>query len=165
MTDGGADVYNIGRCGTEMMYFGTFFYKMDGGFMITASHNPSNYNGIKIVRQEGIPVSEDTGLKDIEELAFSGDFKESEKKGTVYKKEIIDDYVKHILTFVDMKKMKPLHIVVDAGNGCANVAFAPLENISRSNSAILTCSRTDFSRTACLTRCLKNAARNWSIPY
>lgn len=165
LTDGGADVYNIGRCGTEMMYFGTFFYKMDGGFMITASHNPSNYNGIKIVRQEGIPVSEDTGLKDIEELAFSGDFKESEKKGTVYKKEIIDDYVKHILTFVDMKKMKPLHIVVDAGNGCANVAFALLKNISRSNSAILTCSRTDFSRTACLTRCLKNAARNWSIPY
>ena len=127
LTDGGADVYNIGLCGTEMMYFGTFFYKMDGGFMITASHNPSNYNGIKIVRQEGIPVSEDTGLKDIEELAFSGDFKESEKKGNVYKKEIIDDYVKHILTFVDMKKMKPLHIVVDAGNGCANVAFAPLE--------------------------------------
>lgn len=70
LMDAGADVYDIGLCGTEMMYFGTFHYGLDGGFMITASHNPSDYNGIKIVREEGIPVSADTGLKDIEALAF-----------------------------------------------------------------------------------------------
>ena len=87
LTDGGADVYNIGLCGTEMMYFGTFFYKMDGGFMITASHNPSNYNGIKIVRQEGIPVSEDTGLKDIEELAFPETSKSPRKREMFIRKK------------------------------------------------------------------------------
>lgn len=127
LTDGGADVYNIGLCGTEMMYFGTFFYRMDGGFMITASHNPSNYNGIKIVREKGIPVSEDTGLKDIEELAFSGKFSEIKNRGTLHDKFIMDDYVETLLSFIDVKKIKPFKIVVNAGNGCANVAFEPLK--------------------------------------
>lgn len=127
LTDGGADVYNIGLCGTEMMYFGTFFYHMDGGFMITASHNPSNYNGIKIVREEGIPVSEDTGLKDIEELTFSGKFSEIGERGSLYEKDILDDYVQHILSFIDVKKLKNFKIAVDAGNGCANVVFSKLK--------------------------------------
>lgn len=78
--DGGSDVYDIGLCGTEMMYYGTFHYGMDGGFMITASHNPSDYNGIKIVREEGIPVSADTGLKDIEALAFPAIFRNAVKR-------------------------------------------------------------------------------------
>lgn len=127
LSDSGAHVYNIGLAGTEMMYFGTFFYGMDGGFMITASHNPSDYNGIKIVRQGGVPVSADTGLKDIEKLAFSGQFSDCEKTGTIETKHILSDYVKHILSFVDVHKMKPLHIVVDAGNGCANVVFKELK--------------------------------------
>lgn len=127
LMDGGSDVYDIGLCGTEMMYFGTFFYHMDGGFMITASHNPSDYNGIKIVRQEGIPVSADTGLKDIEALAFSGDFSESAKKGSLYRKEILSDYIRTILSFVDVSRMKPFHIVVNAGNGCANIVFSELK--------------------------------------
>lgn len=84
LMDGGSDVYDIGLCGTEMMYYGTFHYGMEGGFMITASHNPSDYNGIKIVREEGIPVSADTGLKDIETLAFSGNFPECGKRETYF---------------------------------------------------------------------------------
>ena len=88
LTDGGADVYNIGLCGTEMVYFTTFHYGLDGGFMITASHNPSDNNGIKIVREEGIPVSADSGLKDIERLAFSGEFTESKNKGQIYTKSL-----------------------------------------------------------------------------
>lgn len=127
LMDGGADVYNIGLCGTDLMYFGTFFYHMDGGFMITASHNPSDYNGIKIVRQEGIPVSADTGLKDIEKVAFSGKFTDAPVKGKMVHKDILDDYVQTVLSFVDVKKMKPFHIVVNAGNGCANVAFEKLK--------------------------------------
>ena len=127
LMDSGADVYDIGLCGTEMMYFGTFYYGMDGGMMITASHNPSNYNGIKIVRQGGVPVSADTGLKDIEALAFSGNFQEGKSKGKQQPKEILADYVQHILRFVDVEKMKPFHIVVDAGNGCANVVFKELK--------------------------------------
>lgn len=127
LTDSGADVYDIGLAGTEMMYFGTFHYGMDGGFMITASHNPSNYNGIKIVRQGGVPVSEDTGLKDIEKLAFSGAFTEAEKKGEIHSKGILADYISALLSFVDVSHMKPFRIVVNAGNGCANVAFETLK--------------------------------------
>ena len=127
LMDGGSDVYDIGLCGTEMMYYGTFHYGMDGGFMITASHNPSDYNGIKIVREEGIPVSADTGLKDIETLAFSGNFPECGKKGNLFHKEILSDYIASLLSFVDVKAMKPFHIVVNAGNGCANIAFSELK--------------------------------------
>ena len=127
LTDGGADVMDIGLCGTEMMYFGTFHYGLSGGIMITASHNPSNYNGLKLVREGGIPVSADTGLKDIEALAFSGDFPETEKKGEIFEKQILSDYIDCIFSFVDVSKMKPLHIVVNAGNGCANIAFAELK--------------------------------------
>lgn len=127
LTDGGVNVYNIGLCGTEMVYFTTFYYKLDGGFMITASHNPSNCNGLKIVREEGKPVSSDTGLKEVEKLAFSGDFGEVVHKGTVEKKDILDDYVQHLLSYVDVSRMKPLHIVVNAGNGCANVVFSRLK--------------------------------------
>lgn len=128
LTDGGADVYNIGLCGTEMMYFATFHYHMAGGFMITASHNPSDNNGIKIVREGGIPVSADTGLKEIESLAFSGAFKDISKKGTVYKKEMMDDYIHCLLSFIDIKKLKPLKIAVNAGNGCADICFRNLKN-------------------------------------
>ncbi len=127
LTDGGVNVYNIGLCGTEMVYFTTFYYKLDGGIMITASHNPSNCNGLKIVREEGKPVSSDTGLKEVEKLAFSGDFGEVVHKGTVEKKDILDDYVQHLLSYVDVSRMKPLHIVVNAGNGCANVVFSRLK--------------------------------------
>ena len=127
LMDGGADVMDIGLCGTEMMYFATFHYGLSGGIMITASHNPSNYNGLKLVREGGIPVSADTGLKDIEALAFSGDFPEAEKKGKTFARQILQDYIDCILSFVDVTKMKPLHIVVDAGNGCANIAFAELK--------------------------------------
>lgn len=127
LTDGGVNVYNIGLCGTEMVYFTTFYYKLDGGIMITASHNPSNCNGLKIVREKGKPVSSDTGLKEVEKLAFSGDFGEIVHKGTVEKKDILDDYVQHLLSYVDVSRMKPLHIVVNAGNGCANVVFSRLK--------------------------------------
>lgn len=127
LTDGGVDVYNIGLCGTEMTYFTTFYYHLDGGIMVTASHNPSNNNGLKLVREEGRPISADTGLKDIERLAFAGEFTPCEHKGRVIKKDVLDDYVNHLLTYVDVSKMKPLHLVMDAGNGCAGVAFEKLK--------------------------------------
>ena len=126
LMDGGADVVDIGLCGTEMMYFATFFYKMDGGVMVTASHNPSNHNGLKLVREGGIPIGEDSGLKDIERLAFSGEFSETAARGSVSEKDIIEDYISHILTYCDVSALKPLKIVVNAGNGCAGIAFRPL---------------------------------------
>ncbi len=126
LRDGGADVYDIGLCGTEMMYFATFHQGLSGGFMITASHNPSNYNGIKIVREGGVPVSADTGLKDIEALAFSGDFPEA-KKGGLSQIDVTDAYLEKVLSFVDVTKMKPFQIVVNGGNGCADTVFRRLK--------------------------------------
>ncbi|NLP41349.1 MAG: phosphomannomutase, partial [Veillonellaceae bacterium] len=74
LTEGGCDVVDIGICGTEMIYFATAHLKLDGGIMITASHNPQDYNGMKLVREESRPISSDSGLKDIEELAVTGTF-------------------------------------------------------------------------------------------
>lgn len=127
LTEGGADVYNIGLCGTEMVYFTTFYYHLDGGIMVTASHNPADYNGMKLVRQEGIPVSEDTGLKEIEQKAFQGDFAEAGRCGEIHEKEIMKDYTAHLLTYINPDQMKPLKIVVNAGNGCAGPAFSSLK--------------------------------------
>lgn len=127
LSEGGADVYNIGLCGTEMVYFTTFYYNLDGGIMVTASHNPSNYNGLKVVRKEGIPVSEDTGLKDIENLAFAGDFPKPARTGEIRTKDVMEDYVNHLLTYIDVEALKPLHLVVNAGNGCAGLAFERLK--------------------------------------
>ncbi len=126
LADGGADVYDIGLCGTEMVYFTTFFYHLDGGIMVTASHNPSNYNGMKLVREQGIPISEDTGLKDIETIAFSGHFSQPPAKGRVTRKEVAEEYVKHLLTYVDVSALEPLHLVMNAGNGCAGPFFQML---------------------------------------
>ncbi len=127
LTEGGADVVDIGLCGTEMMYFAVFHGRFSGGIMITASHNPMDNNGMKLVREEGIPISADTGLKDIEALVFSGGFPAAEKKGTVVKEDVMDDYIAHILSYVDTSRMKPLRIAVDAGNGCAGLAFEKLK--------------------------------------
>lgn len=126
LMDGGADVMDIGLCGTEMMYFATFYYELSGGVMVTASHNPSNHNGLKLVGKGGVPIGEDSGLKDIESLAFSGEFQDAARRGTVSEKDVTEDYVSHILTYCDPSAMKPLKIVVNAGNGCAAMAFKPL---------------------------------------
>lgn len=127
LTDGGADVLDIGLCGTEMVYFAVFHDGLSGGIMITASHNPSDHNGMKLVREEGIPISADTGLADIEQLVFSGNFPQSAAKGRVSSKNIMPDYVSHILSYVDSSRLKPLKIVVNAGNGCAGLAFRQIK--------------------------------------
>lgn len=127
LIDGGADVYEVGECGTEMVYFAAFRYGLDGGIMVTASHNPMNYNGLKLVREEGIPISADTGLKEIEERVFAGNFGEPEQKGTVRPLALQKDYIRTLLSYIDPTKLKPLHIVVNAGNGGADIAFRDLK--------------------------------------
>ncbi len=117
ITDQGADVYEVGLCSTDMVYFATGFYRMDGGIMITASHNPKEYNGFKFCREDAIAVGGDSGLKEIERLAEENKFAEPANKGRIIKKEIIGDFVNRALSMVDVKKIKPLKIVVDAGNG------------------------------------------------
>lgn len=128
LTEMGCDVVDIGQCGTEMIYFATYFLKLDGGIMITASHNPKDYNGMKLVREGARPISADTGLKEIEDKVIAGDMgKVSDTKGTVQKKDIMAEYVEHILGYVDKKTLKPLKVVVNAGNGAAGPVLDVME--------------------------------------
>ena len=120
LTEAGCDVMDIGQCGTEMIYFTTAHFGLDGGIMITASHNPKEYNGMKFVQKESRPISSDTGLKDIEKAVMEGDFKPVGKAtGTVEKKDVLDEYVEHILSYVDISKLKPFKVVANTGNGAA----------------------------------------------
>jgi phosphomannomutase len=127
LTDAGVDVLDIGLCGTEMVYFATSFLNAGGGIMVTASHNPADYNGLKFVREEARPISADTGLVDIRQLAEGDDRKLAETKGEHHHTTIFDDYVRHMLSYVDIDGLKPLKLVVNAGNGCAGLAIDGLE--------------------------------------
>lgn len=117
MTEQGADVIDIGLSSTDMMYFAVIHLQTDGGVMVTASHNPAQYNGIKFVREDAIPVGLESGLGDIEKLVRAKKFKSSEKTGTVTTMDVLDDFVAFMHSFVDPKKLKPLKVVIDAGNG------------------------------------------------
>ncbi len=128
LTDSGVDVMDIGLCGTEGVYFATFHYKLDGGIMITASHNPPDYNGLKLVREQSKPIGADTGLKDIAAMIQSGNFPPAAAaKGKVEKFDTSADYVKHLLGYVNLKVLRKLKVVVDAGNGGAGLAVDKLE--------------------------------------
>ncbi|MGD9849599.1 MAG: phosphomannomutase [Desulfuromonas sp.] len=119
LTEAGVDVYDIGLCGTEEVYFATFHEQMDGGIMITASHNPMDYNGLKLVRQQAQPISADTGLQQIRQLAEAGDFEDPHRFGNVEPLDVRAAYINHLLTYVDSRSLPQGRIVVNAGNGCA----------------------------------------------
>lgn len=129
LTDSGCNVVDIGLCGTEQVYFATFHLETDGGIMVTASHNPMDYNGMKLVKAGSKPISGDTGLRDIEEKAVTGSFRQQlpEKTGSVTCVSILDDYIRHLLSYVDVSQLKPMKIVVNAGNGCAGPVIEALE--------------------------------------
>ncbi|MGI9294812.1 MAG: phosphomannomutase [Pseudomonadales bacterium] len=127
LRDGGVDVTDIGVCGTEQIYHATFAKGFDGGIVVTASHNPKDYNGMKFVREQSKPISGDTGLLDIQALAEVNDFAPKVKRGTLQTLDAEADYVEHLLTYVDVSKLKPLKIVVNAGNGGAGRVIDLLE--------------------------------------
>lgn len=120
---GGADVIDIGLCGTEEVYFATSHYNAGGGLMVTASHNPIDYNGIKMVREGSRPISGDNGLNDIRDLAASEDFAAVATPGSLRAEDPRPAYVDRVLSFVDAGALKPLKILVNAGNGVAGPAF------------------------------------------
>lgn len=119
LNDSGINVIDLGMTGTEEVYFGAFHLDVQGGIEITASHNPMDYNGMKLVRENARPISADTGLKDIQSLAESEQFIEVEKKGTTQKYNILSEFIEHLLTYIDPSKIRPLKLVMNAGNGAA----------------------------------------------
>jgi len=122
----GADVIDIGLCSTDELYFAVGKFGYAAGVMITASHNPKEYNGFKICRKEAVPLSGDSELNEIRQIITSGKFSAPFKKGSLIKKDVSDDYIRHILSFVDVKKIKPFKIVIDAGNGMAGLLVPKL---------------------------------------
>ncbi|MDP9014435.1 MAG: phosphomannomutase [Pseudomonadota bacterium] len=128
LTDSGVDVYDIGICGTEGVYFATFNdAAADGGIMVTASHNPPDYNGMKFVREQSKPISGDNGLQDIRGFAERAQFPTPPRVGTRHAVDTMQAYVAHLLSYVDTAKLKALKIVVNAGNGGAGLIIDQLE--------------------------------------
>ena len=127
LTAAGVDVAYLGLCGTEQVYFGTFHLGLDGGIMVTASHNPMDYNGLKFVREESRPISGDTGLFDIEAEVRMGGFEDAATPGTIEQVDLSAEYIKHLLGYVDIPALKPLKVVVNPGNGCAGPTMDMLE--------------------------------------
>lgn len=122
----GADVFDIGLCGTEQVYFATSHYKMDGGIMVTASHNPRDHNGMKMVGPDSRPISSDNGLNDIRDRVPEP-FGDAPQQGRYEALEVMSAYVDHLLGYVDAAALKPLKIVVNAGNGGAGLVIDQLE--------------------------------------
>jgi len=127
LMDAGVEVLDIGLCGTEMIYFATSHLGVDGGIMVTASHNPPDWNGMKFVREDSKPISGDTGLKDIEALAERGEFEPAAERGGRRSVDVHEAYIEHLLGYVALDRLKPMKLVVNAGNGGAGRVIDRLE--------------------------------------
>tara|TARA_B100001094_G_C18189994_1_gene806482 strand:- start:1949 stop:3325 length:1377 start_codon:yes stop_codon:yes gene_type:complete len=133
LTDCGLDVIDLGMTGTEEVYFATRFLQADGGVEVTASHNPIDFNGMKMVRREAQPISNDSGLLDIKHLAEAQNFPEVKVKGRVIPRLSKADYIQEMLSFVDMQALKPLKLVVNAGNGAAGPIIDAMQDFFEQN--------------------------------
>jgi phosphomannomutase len=128
LNDAGAEVWDLGLCGTEQVYFATSHLRLDGGIMVTASHNPPEYNGMKFVREQSRPISGDSGLHEIELLAAGPDLPPSSRpRGERRATDCLDAYIGHLLSYIDPQVLTPLKVVVNAGNGCAGPVLDALE--------------------------------------
>ena len=125
----GRDVIDIGRVTSDMIYFAVGKYDLAGGAMITASHNPGEYNGIKFCREQAKAVGVESGLLHIKKACELQDFKEVGQEGSRTSQDVSDDWVKHVLSFIDASTLQPLKIAVDAGNGMAGAIFPKLEPV------------------------------------
>ncbi len=129
INDSGADVIDIGLCGTEMVYFATPHFDADGGIMITASHNPPEYNGMKFVKRDSVPVGYDSGLNKVEQMIIDNNLGDvSEKKGTVRVEDVMGVFIENLNQFYDPAKIDKLKIVVNGGNGCVGAALDAIED-------------------------------------
>jgi phosphomannomutase len=124
--EAGADVSDLGLVGTEMCYFAVGELGLEGGVMVTASHNPKEYTGMKIVRRGALPVGGDSGLLDVRTRALGGARHETGPTGTIMQVDIWPQFVERVLSFVEVETIKPLRVVIDAANGMAGVMLPPV---------------------------------------
>jgi phosphomannomutase len=117
----GAEAIDLGLTSTDELYFAVGKFGYPAGIMVTASHNPAEYNGLKMCRAEAIPLSEETGLTDIRDMVANGTIPESKGQGTISSRDVLADYVEHALGFIDKGSLRPLKVVADAGNGMAGM--------------------------------------------
>lgn len=129
LMDAGADVLDLGMTGTEEIYFASFFLDVDGGIEVTASHNPIDFNGMKLVGRGAKPISGDTGLREIQKLAEENNFSAPARRGEIKNLTVIKDYVDHLLSFINVSGLiMPLKFVVNAGNGAAGHVIDEIED-------------------------------------
>ncbi|OOE95353.1 phosphomannomutase CpsG [Salinivibrio sp. IB643] len=127
LMDAGVNVVDIGVTGTEEIYFATFYLGVDGGIEVTASHNPMDYNGMKLVREGSKPISGDTGLREIQALAEKNEFVDVEVKGNYKKVSLLQKYVDHLMGYITPTNIKPMKLVINSGNGAAGHVIDELE--------------------------------------
>ena len=127
LNDAGVNVLDLGMTGTEEVYFGAFHLDVQGGIEITASHNPMDYNGMKLVRENARPISADTGLKEIQALAETENFTEVAKKGITQNYNILPEFIEHLMSYIDPAQISPMKLVMNAGNGAAGHVVDAIE--------------------------------------
>jgi phosphomannomutase/phosphomannomutase/phosphoglucomutase len=127
MMDAGCNVIDLGMTGTEEVYFAAFYLDVDGGIEVTASHNPIDFNGMKLVKRDARPIIGDTGLKDIQHLAETQAFNAPKEKGQLSQQNLREAYLQHLLGYIGPTKLKPLKLLVNAGNGAAGPTIDGLE--------------------------------------
>ncbi|HDR1021664.1 TPA: phosphomannomutase CpsG [Pasteurella multocida] len=127
LLDSGVNVIDLGETGTEEVYFATSFLKADGGIEVTASHNPMDYNGLKLVREGSRPISADTGLADIQRLAEENNFAPVTQRGQYKQLSVLGDYVEHLLSYINLDNLKPMKLVINSGNGAAGHVIDAIE--------------------------------------
>ncbi|MEG0031608.1 phosphomannomutase CpsG [Acinetobacter sp.] len=127
LNDAGVNVLDLGMTGTEEVYFGAFHLDVQGGIEITASHNPMDYNGMKLVREQARPIGADSGLAEIQALAESSAFTEVVQKGSTTPYNILPEFIEHLMGYINPAKIRPLKLVVNAGNGAAGHVIDAIE--------------------------------------
>src|SRR5438445_11365151 len=127
VTSQGADVVDYGMIATDMLYFAVARDAHDGGVQITASHNPKQYNGMKMVRKQAFPLSGEAGISDIRDMIAADRLPAPvSRRGTVTTKDVLDVYVEHVMSFIDPSVIKPFNVVLDAGSGMGGLVAPKL---------------------------------------
>ena len=126
ITDGGGDVLDIGQVGTEVLYWIVNHRQLDGGLMVTASHNPKAYTGAKIVRAKALPLSGDSGIGEVRDLVLAADFAAADSPGVIIQEDVMAEFQAHALGFINPESVRPIKVVADGGNGMAGPMVGPV---------------------------------------